>query len=109
MDQFDPRREDAIVHSGTFSGNAMVITAGLAAMEIYDQAVAEVDEEKRIELASQVLDIASENLWAIGTLLLAQSAFVVKNNFRNIPEVAISDWILRTPKNTHTEQYFFKK
>ena len=38
MDQFDPRCEDFVVHSGTFSGNAMVMTAGLAAMEIYNQA-----------------------------------------------------------------------
>jgi len=78
------------------------------ALELFDQAVAEVDEEKRIELASQVLDIASENVWAIGTYLLAKGFFVVKNNFRNVPEDAVSDWILRTPKNTHTEQYFIK-
>jgi peptide/nickel transport system substrate-binding protein len=79
------------------------------ALEIFDQAVAEVDEEKRIELASQVLDIASENVWAIGTYLLAKSFMVVKNYFRNVPESAVSDWVLRTPKNTHTEQYFIKK
>ena len=73
-----------------------------------DQAVGEVNEEKRIELASQGLDIASENVWAIGTYLLAKAFMVVKNNFRNVPEEAVSDWVLRTPKNTHTEQYFIK-
>jgi peptide/nickel transport system substrate-binding protein len=78
------------------------------ALELFDQAVAEVDEEKRIALASQVLDIASEGVWAIGTYLLAKGFFVVKNSFRNVPEAAVSDWILRTPKNTHTEQYFIK-
>jgi peptide/nickel transport system substrate-binding protein len=78
------------------------------ALELFDQAVVEVDEEKRIALASQVLDIASEGVWAIGTYLLAKGFFVVKNNFRNVPEAAVSDWILRTPKNTHTEQYFIQ-
>jgi hypothetical protein len=34
---------------------------------------------------------------------------VVKNYFRNVPESAVSDWVLRTPKNTHTEQYFIKQ
>jgi peptide/nickel transport system substrate-binding protein len=76
------------------------------ALELFDQAVAEVDEEKRIALASQVLDIASEGVWSMGTYLLAKGFFLVKNNFHNVPESAVSDWILRTPKNTHTEQYF---
>lgn len=78
------------------------------ALQLFDEAVAEVDEEKRIALASQVLDIASEGVWAIGTYLLAKGFFIVNNNFRNVPESAVSDWILRTPKNTHTEQYFIK-
>jgi hypothetical protein len=42
----------------------------------------------------------------MGTYLLAKGFFLVKNNFHNVPESAVSDWILRTPKNTHTEQYF---
>jgi peptide/nickel transport system substrate-binding protein len=78
------------------------------ALQLFDEAVAEVDEEKRIALASQVLDIASENVWAVGTYLLAKSFMLVKNSFRNVPESAISDWVLRTPKNTHTEQYFIQ-
>jgi len=93
--------------SGGKSGKEPVGDVGKA-LEIFDRARAEVDKAKSIELASQVLDIASENLWTIGTVLLAQSFMVAKNNMRNVPEVAISDWILRTPKNTHTEQYFIK-
>ena len=79
------------------------------ALDLFDKAVAEVDEEKRILLASQVLDIASENVWSVGTYLLAKQFVVVKNYFRNVPESAVSDWVLRTPKNTHPEQYFIKR
>lgn len=31
---------------------------------------------------------------------------VVKNNFRNVPEEAVSDWLIRTPSNTDPEQYW---
>ena len=79
------------------------------ALEIFDQAWAETDDAKRVQLASQVLDIASENVWTIGTVLLAQEPHVTKNNFRNVPTSAVSDWVFRTEKNTHPEQYFFKK
>ena len=34
---------------------------------------------------------------------------VVKNNFRNVPESANSDWQYMTPGNTMTEQYFIKQ
>ncbi len=33
---------------------------------------------------------------------------IVKNNFRNVPEQAVSDWHLLTPGATAPEQYFFK-
>jgi len=79
------------------------------ALDIFDQCWVEVDDKKRVELASQVLDIASDNCWTIGTIQLAQSGMVVKNNFRNVPEKAVSDWVLRTEKNTHPEQYFIKQ
>ncbi|MGC9779734.1 MAG: aminotransferase class III-fold pyridoxal phosphate-dependent enzyme [Candidatus Heimdallarchaeota archaeon] len=38
MQQFNPMKKDYIMHSGTFSGNAMTMTAGIAALELYDEA-----------------------------------------------------------------------
>ena len=37
MDMFDPTKPDSMTHSGTFTANAMTMTAGLAALEIYQQ------------------------------------------------------------------------
>jgi len=37
MDLFNPINPDAVTHSGTFSGNAITMTAGLANLEIYGQ------------------------------------------------------------------------
>jgi len=36
MDIFSPLKKDYVMHSGTFSGNAMSMTAGIAALELYD-------------------------------------------------------------------------
>ncbi len=37
IDQFNPTKKDFITHSGTFSGNALTMVAGKAAMELYDE------------------------------------------------------------------------
>jgi glutamate-1-semialdehyde 2,1-aminomutase len=41
MDIFNPTRPDSVTHSGTFTGNAMTMTAGLANLELYDRAAIE--------------------------------------------------------------------
>lgn len=76
--------------------------------ELMEAAWAETDNAKRIELAKQMLDIASENVWTCGLGQITDSLMLVKNNFFNVPEKAISDWVFRTEKNTHPEQYFMR-
>jgi peptide/nickel transport system substrate-binding protein len=58
------------------------------------------------ELAQQFFDNASENIWFIGTVGVLPHVGIVKNNFRNVPEQAVSDWLQHTPGNTNVEQYF---
>jgi len=41
MERFSPFHPENIAHSGTFSGNNITMAAGLAAMELYDQAEAD--------------------------------------------------------------------
>jgi len=41
MEWYNPKHEPHIGHSGTFSGNAMTVSAGLAALENYTQATVE--------------------------------------------------------------------
>jgi glutamate-1-semialdehyde 2,1-aminomutase len=38
MARFDPRRDDAVGHGGTFSANPVTLRAGLAAMQLWDEA-----------------------------------------------------------------------
>ncbi len=41
MEQFNPTKKDFVMHSGTFSGNAITMAAGKAALEAYDEAAVE--------------------------------------------------------------------
>lgn len=72
---------------------------------LYDQ-IKGASAEELPGLAEQFFDRASEELWFIGTVGALPHVGVVKNNFRNVPEQAVSDWLQQTPGNTNVEQYF---
>lgn len=81
-------------------------------IELYDRVIRTPDSRERLRLAEEIVRLNSENLWSIGTVGLAPATMgigVVKNNFRNVPQKALSDVTLYSPGNTHPEQYFFKR
>jgi len=73
--------------------------------ELYDMIKGATPEELPA-LAEEFFDNASENIWFIGTVGDLPAVGVVKNNFRNVPDSAVSDWLQQTPGNTNIEQYF---
>jgi peptide/nickel transport system substrate-binding protein len=79
------------------------------AIDLYEQFKHEVDPQKQIDLGKQMVKLAADNLWMIGLTGAADTIIVVKNNFRNVPEKAISDWIYMTPGNLDPHTFFFKK
>jgi peptide/nickel transport system substrate-binding protein len=79
------------------------------AQQLYDEYKSTVDPDKQIELGKQIVKLHGENLWQIGTVGMVPSIAVVKNNFRNIPEQAVTDWIFMSPGNLDPFQFFFKK
>ena len=76
-----------------------------AQYELYDQ-IKGANPTDLPGLATQFFDRASEELWFIGTVGSLPAVGIVKNNFRNVPEHAVSDWLQQTPGNTNVEQYF---
>ncbi|HEY8454794.1 MAG TPA: ABC transporter substrate-binding protein [Actinopolymorphaceae bacterium] len=54
-------------------------------LELFDRVKATVDDEERDELFRQVIAIAREQFYAIGTSLPAHYYGIVKNNFHNVP------------------------
>lgn len=78
-------------------------------IDLFEQIKATPDRDKQIELFRQILELNKENLWVIGICTAPPEVVIVKNNFRNVPEEAVSDWHLLTPGATMPEQYFIKQ
>jgi len=66
-------------------------------------------EKERILLGKQLVKLGAENVWKIGLVGVLPGLVVVKNNFRNVIEDTVSDYLLRTPGNAHPEQFFIKR
>jgi peptide/nickel transport system substrate-binding protein len=80
-------------------------------MDIIDEAKLS-SPERQVELAHELFEIWTDNVWEIGTVGLTpmvQGVVVANADLRNVPEVAGNDWPLRTPGNTRPEQYFFDR
>ena len=74
-------------------------------IELFGQVQRAVDEAEQIRLFRQIIDINRENLWVIGTVGQIPQIFIVQEAFRNVPEVAVACWPLRTPGATAPECY----
>jgi peptide/nickel transport system substrate-binding protein len=79
------------------------------AYELYDLCKTAKNDEELAKYATELLDLNAEQLWFVGIVGLLPHVGVVKNNFRNVPEEAVSDWLCMSPGNTNIEQYFYKE
>jgi peptide/nickel transport system substrate-binding protein len=77
--------------------------------ELYDQIKSVADFEQQKALFRQILELDKENMWVLGIATAPPEIVITKNNFRNVPDVAVSDWHLQTLGNTMPEQYFWKE
>ena len=77
--------------------------------ELYDDVAATADHDEQVSLFKEIIALNKENVWVIGACSAPPEVVVVKNNFRNVPESAVSDWHLLTEANTNHEQYFIRQ
>lgn len=75
-------------------------------MKLYDQLKRTADRAERKDLFQQILRIAREEFYVIGTALPEGNYGIVKKDFHNVPQEMILSWMYPTPGPTHTEQYF---
>lgn len=76
-------------------------------LELHDQYASTPDPAEQVHFIQEIMDShIRKNLWTIGTVGLNKMPVIVKNNFKNVPETAVHDWLFRTPGYTHPEQYF---
>ena len=74
-------------------------------IKLFRQLEQTVDENEQIRLFKEIIEINRQNLWVIGTVGQIPQIFIVKDTFRNVPEVAVACWPLRTPGATAPECY----
>ncbi|GAA2758324.1 ABC transporter substrate-binding protein [Actinopolymorpha rutila] len=80
----------------------------LEQMRLYDQVVATTDEKRQTALLKQIIAIAKEQFYTIGTVRDTQKYFVASTSFHNIPEPMLQSWIYPTPGPTSPCQYFIE-
>jgi len=74
-------------------------------IELFWQIEETPDEAEQVRLFGEIIELNRKNLWVIGTIGSMPSIMLVHNTFRNVPEVAMASWSVRTPANTAVECY----
>lgn len=79
------------------------------AFDLYDEILVTADDEKQFELMNQILDIAAEQFYAIGTVLEPNAFGVVTDRMRNVPSIIPNSWIYPTPGPYNPEQFWVEE
>ncbi|MBI5092026.1 MAG: ABC transporter substrate-binding protein [Candidatus Hydrogenedentes bacterium] len=78
----------------------------LRCIDLYRKIEAATDEQEQRGLFKEIIEINRQNLWVIGLIGELPSLCVVKEGFRNVPDVAVSSFVFRTPGNMAPECFF---
>ena len=78
-------------------------------MELYDEARATVDPEKRRAIIHQIADIAAEEFEVMGVSKAVPTYGIVKTNLKNVPEAMPSSWYYPTPAPTMLTTWYWEK
>jgi len=76
-------------------------------MELYHQLVASGDPEEQDKLFRQILQIAKEQFWVIGTVLPSSGYGIASNRLHNVPDHQAFAWIYPTPAPMGVAQLWF--
>ncbi len=74
-------------------------------MDLYRQIKRTSDQDERIKLFDEILELNRRNLWVIGTIGQLPQLVVVKDTFRTVPQVAVYGNIFRAIGATAPECY----
>jgi peptide/nickel transport system substrate-binding protein len=75
---------------------------------LYRDALATPDDKERDDLFKEILNIARDQFYVIGTTLSLPTYAVLSNKFRNVPEVQPDCWPYPSPGQVHSEQFWIE-
>ena len=78
-------------------------------MELYNQLNRTGDPEEQRELMNQILEIAADQFYHLGTTTQGEGYGIVKNNMCNVPETMFNSWPYPTPAPLNPSQFFFSE
>ena len=76
-------------------------------MDLYDEYKVTVDSATQLEIARKLVRLSTERLYTIGTVGMAPSIVVVKDNFKNVMEEFTADWLIMSPGTQDPSHYYF--
>ena len=90
--------------------NELLADPAKAATSAKEQAEADlqvtIHPDERRALWHRVIRSHAENVWIIPTTERGIAIGVLANDFRNVPEQAVSSWITMTPGNLNPETFY---
>jgi peptide/nickel transport system substrate-binding protein len=75
-------------------------------LSLYDSSSATGDQEERLALYAEILDIAADRFNTMGISTWGKGFGIRKAAFQNVPEVMPSAWVFPHPAPTNPCQYF---
>ncbi len=81
--------------------------APLKQMQLYRQLIGTVDETEQKAIYKQILQIAKEQFYCIGTVRIPNTYGIVKDNLHNVPDNMPEASIMSTPALSNPEQWYF--
>lgn len=78
-------------------------------MELYDEIESSADADLQFKNMQQILDIAADQFYGIGTVLPGDGFTIKTNRMQNVPDSMLDAWLYPTPAPTNPEQYFIRE
>jgi ABC-type transport system substrate-binding protein len=85
------------------------VEAAKQQMELYDQLKVTVGTEAQNEIMTQILNIAQEQFWVLGTYRTPPGYEVCKNKFRNVKNPNLGSWLYPNPGPQNPQQYYWEE
>jgi peptide/nickel transport system substrate-binding protein len=77
-------------------------------MELYNQLKGTADEARQAEIMKEILEIAADQFYTIGSSLESTGFGIASKKLRNVPKVYLDSFVYPHPQPTNPHQWFYE-